>query len=605
MKRPERSGKSRMVPPAFRPGPLPAAGVRRKLGFAQALREPEPSYEADALNDILNELRLCNDDGSIWLGERRMLLLHANVIGTMRKELIAALGLEAARELITRMGYDAGFQDAELVRRLRPDTDARNAFMAGPQAFAIEGFGPIEMIRFEMDRLTGHHLSEFIWLNSPGAQLQIEADDASAVPACWLEVGYASGYASSFLGRRILVREVECRAMGHTHCRSIAKPAEDWDDGEDYPRHSAKAADLAPADHGPATGHSGPVDRVGGDDPLLGAAPAFLAAMDKVRRVAPTNATVLLLGESGVGKTVLAREVHRLSNRAAQPFVEVNCAAIPEQLLEAELFGVEPGAFTGAKKARPGRFQVAERGTMFLDEIGLLPLSAQGKLLRVLQSGELEALGSSRTRKVDVRIVAASNDNLRQAVADGRFREDLFYRINVFPIVVPPLRERREDIPALLGRCLERFGRRHGRRLGGVTARAMQALLVHDWPGNIREFENAIERAVILSEEGEAIDTPGLMPRPGGEWLTEVPPACLYGAMAHGSPAERGEGNSSIAQWLDRGMRLDDLEGAMISEALRRCAGNVSRAAGLLGLSRAQLDYRLRKRREAGSSFGE
>ena len=242
----------------------------------------------------------------------------------------------------------------------------------------------------------------------------------------------------------------------------------------------------------------------------VGISPAFNSVLHIVRRVAPTNATVLFAGESGVGKEVFARMLHRLSARSHKPFIALNCAALPEQLVESELFGVERGAFTGALQTRAGRFERADGGTLFLDEIQILSPSAQGKLLRVLQEGEFERLGDSHTRRVDVRVIAAGNRDLRQAVAAGVFREDLFFRLNVFPIRIAPLRERPEDIPLLMAHFLAKFNRLHGRHVTGFTQRAVDAMLSYDWPGNVREVENVIERGVILAEETGAIDAPHL-----------------------------------------------------------------------------------------------
>ena len=241
--------------------------------------------------------------------------------------------------------------------------------------------------------------------------------------------------------------------------------------------------------------------------------------LHSVRLVAPTQATVLFVGESGVGKEVFARTLHRISARAEKPFVALSCAAIPDTLLESELFGVERGAYTGAVQSRPGRFERADGGTLFLDEIGTLSASAQVKLLRALQEGEIERLGDTHTRRVDVRVMAATNVDLRNEVRAGRFREDLFFRLNVFPIRITPLRERREDVPLLMTHFLAKFNRLHGRRLTGFTQRAVDAMLSYDWPGNVREVENVIERGVILAAESGAIDAPHLFT--SGEKLSD------------------------------------------------------------------------------------
>ena len=233
---------------------------------------------------------------------------------------------------------------------------------------------------------------------------------------------------------------------------------------------------------------------------IVGESAAFKRVLRNVEQVAETDATVLILGESGTGKELLARAVHRLSRRRKMPLIKVNCATLPSNLIESELFGHERGAFTGAVKARAGRFELADGGTIFLDEIGELALDLQAKLLRVLQEGDLERVGEGRTRHVDVRVVAATNRDLRTEVAAGRFRSDLYYRLNVFPLVSPPLRERVDDIPALAYHFLSRYSAKIGRRVQHIPAPAMQTLQGYAWPGNIRELQNIIERGAILSD---------------------------------------------------------------------------------------------------------
>lgn len=292
-----------------------------------------------------------------------------------------------------------------------------------------------------------------------------------------------------------------------------------------------------------------------------------------VERVAPTNSTVLLGGESGVGKDLIARAIHEHSRRASGPFVKINCAAIPENLLESELFGYEKGAFTGAAGSKPGKFELADKGTIFLDEIGDMPPTIQAKLLRVLQDREFERLGGTKTLKVDVRVVAATNQDLRAALEQGTFREDLYYRLNVVPISIPPLRERREEIPDLVGHFIERFARESGKPIRGITPAAMKVLMDFHWPGNVRELENIIERAVALA---------------GGEVL-DVADIRLDLSPVRSAPAPGG------VPFVPEGMTLEQFEDEIIKEALRRAGGNKSQAARLLGLSRNAFRYRLAK----------
>jgi transcriptional regulator with GAF, ATPase, and Fis domain len=235
---------------------------------------------------------------------------------------------------------------------------------------------------------------------------------------------------------------------------------------------------------------------------LIGNSPALDTVLEGVKRVAPTSSTVLIQGETGTGKELIARAIHNISSRCGRPFIKLNCAAIPLDLLESELFGHEKGAFTGAIAQKLGRFELADKGTLFLDEVGDIPLSLQPKLLRILQEQEFERLGGSRTHQVDVRLVAATHRDLVEMVRNGQFRSDLYFRLNVFPVALPPLRERREDIPALVAHFVQSLGRRIGRQIDHIPPETMLALNSYDWPGNIRELQNLIERAVILSDDG-------------------------------------------------------------------------------------------------------
>jgi formate hydrogenlyase transcriptional activator len=235
---------------------------------------------------------------------------------------------------------------------------------------------------------------------------------------------------------------------------------------------------------------------------IVGRSPALESVLAEVRRVAPTDSTVLVLGETGTGKELMARALHNLSGRCGRPFVTLNCSAIPFDLLESELFGHEKGAFTGAIAQKMGRFELADTGTLFLDEIGDLPLALQPKLLRVLQEQEFERLGSGKTHRINVRLVAATHRDLTQMVARHEFRGDLYYRLNVFPVVLPPLRERREDITSLVSHFVELFARRMGKRIEQIPQTTMNAFIEYSWPGNVRELQNLIERAVIRSDDG-------------------------------------------------------------------------------------------------------
>jgi DNA-binding NtrC family response regulator len=305
---------------------------------------------------------------------------------------------------------------------------------------------------------------------------------------------------------------------------------------------------------------------------IVGRGPKMQEILAAVERVAPARTTVLLCGESGVGKDLIARAIHHHSPRHANPFVKINCTAIPENLMESELFGYEKGAFTGAATTKPGKFEQADTGTAFLDEIGDVPPAIQVKLLRVLQEREFERLGSNKTRQIDVRVVAATNVDLRAALEEGNFREDLYYRLNVFPITIPPLRERHEDIPLLARHFLEKYAREQASPVREIAEDAMAKLTGHSWPGNVRELENVIERSLLLAgaDALHAADIHLDAPR------TTTPATAANGAA-----------------FLPEGVTLDEHERTLIREALARAGGNKSQAARLLGLTRNALRYRL------------
>jgi formate hydrogenlyase transcriptional activator len=302
-------------------------------------------------------------------------------------------------------------------------------------------------------------------------------------------------------------------------------------------------------------------------DHIVGNSPALESALAEVQRVAPTDSTVLVLGETGTGKELIAHAIHNLSARCGRPFVKLNCAAIPFDLLESELFGHEKGAFTGAVAQKIGRFEMADTGTLFLDEIGDLPLAVQPKLLRVLQEQEFERLGSGRTHHINVRLVAATHRDLAQMVARNEFRSDLYYRLNVFPVVVPPLRERREDIRQLVLHFAEVFARRMGKHIEQIPETTMDAFIAYPWPGNVRELQNLIERAVIRSDDG-------VLPNP-------LPPSQT----------------NTITTVAQQGT-LHEYEATLILQTLRAAGGMIGGplgAAARLGLKRTTLVSKMKR----------
>jgi transcriptional regulator with GAF, ATPase, and Fis domain len=535
--------------------------------------------------DAPDSLQLRFDQGYIWFGDQRMVLLNTSALAALRKELVDTLGMDRTRGLLTRMGYASGMHDAKAARRAMPEASVLDLLEMGPRLHTVEGVVKVTRLRLEADIDRGHYHGDFIWESSFEDELHRNLFGSSADPVCWSQVGYACGFATAMMeGTFILFRETECKGKGDARCRIVGKPASAWDDPERvaaemrYFQPESVAEQLIQLQTQVDQLRSSLSERATLGD-MVGNSPAFGKACDLVRRAAASQVTVLLLGETGVGKEMFAQGLHAVSSRADGPFVAINCAAMPESLIESELFGVEKGAYTGAQTSRPGRFERADGGTLFLDEVGELSLAAQAKLLRVLQRGEVDRVGDSRTRKVDVRVVAATNVDLQQAVKAGRFRADLFYRLNVFPVHIPPLRERREDIPLLVEHFLEKHAVRHDRRIRGVTAEALNALQTYAWPGNIRELENVIERGVILAPNNGTVDVGDLFPY--------SPYLAVHG--------ETDALEQLIGRFLDDRIPLEQLEQQLLETAVVRSDGNLSAAARLLGMTRPQLAYRLKK----------
>jgi len=561
---------------------------------------PKPPTAAQFTDALRAQVHFDAETGQIWLHENRMLLVHAEAQALLRKELIDTLGMERARGLLTRMGYASGARDAELARKQAQSADDLEAFMTGPKLHTLEGIVRVTPLRLEMDRPRGHFYGEFLWENSWEGMWHRHYFGTHHEPVCWTQIGYASGYTSTFMGRRILYKEVECTGAGAANCRIIGKPAEEWDDAEHQLRYynpESIADQLMELQTQVTQLRSSIGEKLVLPQHMIGVSPGFRAAFGLLKQAADSQIPVLLLGETGVGKEVFARYLHEISARAKAEFVAVNCAAIPQELVESELFGVEKGAYTGAQSARPGRFERADGGTLFLDEVGDLPLSAQAKLLRVLQEREIERLGDQRPRKVDVRLVAATNADLAAAVKDGRFRLDLYYRLNAFQILIPPLRERKEDISPLSKGFLEKYAAIHGKKLRGFTDKAKRALLSYDWPGNVRELQNMIERGVILAPQGGRIEIEHLFSALGEPRGRELA-INRNGDLAPGAP-ESAEALCEAV--LNSTLNLDQVEAMLLQRAVEKSRGNLSSAARMLGITRPQLAYRLKRVQESSS----
>lgn len=541
---------------------------------------------------LRSRLRFNIDTGHIWLDENRMLLMHAKAFGALRRELFDTVGDRRAQGLLLRMGFVSGQHDADMARKLYGEGDSYDVFRIGPELHAFEGLVKATVTDAQIDWEQGSFFGAVDWENSWEAESHIQHFGQGEEPACWSLVGYASGYTTRFFKRFIVFRETQCMHQGHDKCVIVGKPAEAWGDAAYVDYFRAENIDE------PLRGLEDELTQLRGKrrerhppGKLVGSSPAFRSAFDLLSQAAKSPISVLLLGETGVGKEMFARWLHENSPRAQKPFIAINCGAIPHELIESELFGVRKGAFTGAQESRPGRFERADGGTLFLDEVGDLSPAAQVKLLRVLQTGEIERLGDDQTRKVNVRLVAATNVNLERAIADGRFRADLYYRLATYPVTIPPLRERKSDIPLLAAALIEKYRDSYEKKSLGLSERAVQALMAHPWPGNVRELENLIERGVLLAPAGGEIEVQHL--------FSGVPPKLDAGVELGpgGLVCDKDEAGRErlYDSLLQEGFELEAFEARLIDRAMLISGGNLTHAARKLGITRPQLAYRLKK----------
>jgi len=457
-------------------------------------------------------LELDPDGGVIRFAGQRALLLDAVAMGLLRKYLVENFGLTAARTVLTQFGFAHGWRMAEAMQaefKWNSDDDWQGA---GIRIHALEG-----LFRVETDRKGLLSKEGVTLLASYEAEQHLLHFGRSDVPACWTICGLTSGYVSRSSGKEIYVLEDRCVGKGDAACHLIRRTRQEWGDerAEELQFFEAKrlkehldvslqrVTETLKAAERKLSAHRRALVRVarGVDEPLgiVAESPAMRRVVDLASRVAKVDSTVLITGESGAGKERIARLVHEESTRAAGAFIAVNCGAITETLLESELFGHARGAFTGATVDRPGLFEAANGGTLLLDEVGEVSSGMQVKLLRALQEREIRRVGENKSRRVDVRIVAATNRDLAHGVAGGNFRQDLYYRLKVVELHVPPLRERRDDVLPLARVLLADAALRMKRKISGLAPGAADQLLRYEWPGNVRELENAMERAVALA----------------------------------------------------------------------------------------------------------
>lgn len=560
--------------------------------MTQTVRLKDWDKSSPGISEISSRLRFSFETGQIWLDEERMMLMHSSSLIALHKELIETLGMERTHGILTRIGYAAGLRDAEIVKASYKGLSDLELLHKGPLLHALEGMVKVELQAVEIDIQRGSYFIDAIWKNSIEYQIHKGFIGPDQIPIAWNQLGHATGYVSGIMNRFILHKQVEVTPEGP---RFVGKPLEEWDDVSEelkyYQSDSIVEQILALQNQVEDLKQALPKPYLPTD--LIGESEKFKEAWNLAEKASSSTVTVLLLGETGVGKDVFANAIHNASPRADKPFVAVNCGALPNELIESELFGIEKGAFTGAQTSRAGRFERADGGTLFLDEVGELSMAAQTRLLRALQSGDIDRLGSTETRKVNVRVIAATNVDLAVAVENGTFRKDLYYRLNVFPVAIPPLKERKNDILALAQRFIDKFAAREGKRIKGLTDKAIHALQSHDWPGNIRELENVIERGIILVHQDSFIDAAMLFPPSYTTLLNEN--TNILNREGKITEAVNKPFEDFVNTLLDKQISLDSIENLFVKVAIDRSKGNLCAAARLLGISRAQIGYKQKK----------
>ena len=547
--------------------------------------------------DLARHVHFSPNQGKIWLDEQRCVMQTMPALSSSRHEIIQSIGTERARRLYMRAGYTNGKIDAELACKSRPNANLTDLFLAGPQLHMLRGMVRVAPLVLELDPAQKHFLVEATWIDSYEVDICLAETGVLAWPVCWNLLGYACGFSSNIMGFDILFKEVSCRGKGDKECRIIGKPVAEWDNAEDHHFFSSSDSLLDELHSIQAQVYQNGSNEADEQifSTLVGESSIFKEMCNLANKAATSRASVLLTGETGVGKEMIAKGIHLHSERSEHAFIAFNCAAIPPDLLEAELFGVEKGAYTGATHSRPGRFERADKGTIFLDEVVELSARAQASLLRVLQEREFEPVGGTKIRRTDVRIIAATNEDLEAAVKAGDFRADLYYRLNVFPLHVPPLRERHDDIPLLVDYFVEKYEKLYTKTTLGISDKAMSWLLSHPWPGNIRELENAIERGVILTEENRRITADSVLPGMSGRQPDPGDIEIDGLVQTTSDPVPPKESGSWVDTVFEQSLSIDNVESALVNKAMELAGNNVSKAGRLLGLSRPAFAYRLKK----------
>ncbi len=522
-------------------------------------------------------------EGTLSLQGREVVLHSLHAFAQFRKDLVDTVSVEHTRSFLTRFGYFQGQADASMLVNNFSWDDDLELIKAGCKLHSLEGIARDIVNSLEYDSQSGKFLMEISWVDSKEAQEHLYVLGKSEAPVCWILSGYFSGFVSLCLKRDVYFIETSCKAQGKNVCHATGKDAASW--GEEIKPHVKyfkshdiklkieKLTEQLKEKAALLKKYEKEIEALG-----TAAKPSFIEIHSKAykhvlvvaNKVAPFDSTVLITGETGAGKEVMAKYIHRLSPRSKGPFIAVNCGALPESLLESELFGHKAGAFTGAIKDRVGLFEEANGGTVFLDEIGDVSAAMQLKILRVLQEHEILRVGESISRKVDIRVIAATNRDLKDLIRQGKFREDLFYRLSVMELQVPSLRDRKEDILPLTRFFVDRLSKKLKIRNLQIDSSCVELLQRYNWPGNVRELENVIERAAILSPDGRILPEhlPAVVSNPG---------RMTFETVLEGNPS------------------LEEVQRAYIERVLEQTGGNRAKAARILGIDVTTLWRKLKK----------
>jgi two-component system, NtrC family, response regulator HydG len=521
------------------------------------------------LSDLAGALQFALGDGRIWLNDERMVLMQTNVLGHLRKQMIEAVGVDAARALFRKTGWLQGIYYANLVtKRFRQD-DLTAALAAGPRLHTMEGFAKVSTKRFEFDLSKGHYHGEFTWHDSTEAAEHIRHLGHSDCPVCWMQVGVPSGYTSTLFGRPVIFREMECVGQGAERCLVVGRDAAAW--GDDVPELADFGIDAAKAKSKPwvpPVTLPDPPRTPPAQNEILGRSAAIARARRQIQRVAPYEEPVMFLGEAGTGKERFARHLHELGPTSQGPFVPVNCSIYAADM--------PPHSHEMTFLAEGGLFEKAAGGTLFLNDVLALPAAQQ--------AGLAMAIKEEKARKYRLRIMSATHGLARDAVAGGALRADLFYQLSLLPIVIPPLRERRDDLPALIEHLLARHAKHHGKPVRGIAGSAMDLLLRYDYPGNVRELSNMIERGVIYAEPGGDLNLSHL-----SSGLEKLPD--FVDRLHRRGTIVRRQADGIGA--TERSLQEIEIDAYLV--ALTEAGWNISEAARKLGLTRAKLAYRITK----------